>query len=173
MVDWSEPKWEEIIPKVQLFAHRKLNKLGLSTAGGKGPEDFAQEACEKILSGARTWNQQYNLLANLCLIVSSTIYWEVGRCRKVTNDELNDLVDGNPSPEDEAIYADAKARLLEFLGKKDPVLRKVAELLLDEKRHGISWDSEKLLFRELNLSKAEAMNLRRRLERIVRDYLRE
>jgi hypothetical protein len=175
-VDLSGIDWDDQYPRLVHFAHEKLQRLrwrgkrGGAIPGGMRPEDFVHEAIKKTLSEERTLNLDITPFAYFAGLISSLINHLVEspdntKTLEVDDDKIIPFPDPQEDPEQALIRKSQEQEFLAYLGKKKPVLRRLAELML----YDPAW--KLCLTDKLNLSSTEVDSLKRALRRTTKDFL--
>jgi hypothetical protein len=178
-VDWAAQDWEDLMPRLLLLAVARLARLrGVMPSAGEA-EDFVNDAISKTMAGARVWNRATcTLFQHLAGVVVS----DISHCLTSSERRLTvraprangstswppEVADGAPDQEHFAVWISEQRRLLDRLHRLDPLMGRMAELMLV---HDLCETSE--LSPALELGPAEVANLRKRLKRAVRTYLLE
>jgi DNA-directed RNA polymerase specialized sigma24 family protein len=174
-----EAQWEEIFPKLLLYAERLIRYRvwpGVFLPGGIQPGDLAQRAVYKVLSGERRWqHEKVTLLRLLMGIIRSDLsnllqqreaqltsrLEDYISARKSTNTlraQTRSTLDGQSSRSQEE-FAKEREQLL-ALYSSDPLAQKCVELIID---HNVFKPRD--LARELNINIKEVYNLKKRIQR--------
>jgi DNA-directed RNA polymerase specialized sigma24 family protein len=182
-------KWDEIIPRLVLFAERKIRPNvwysipGGPLPGGKQAADLVQQAVAKVLRGERVWNRNEPLLRFLMSVISSDInnlaqsrentktvriQHHGGQDAHPTEIDLAFLSDPPPSQRggDQLINSQVdqeRAQILTALSN-DRLVHQIASLIIDD---GISKPRKlaKILGTDVNKIHNAKKRLRRRLQR--------
>jgi hypothetical protein len=178
-VDWAAQDWEDLMPRLLLLAVARLARLRGVMPGAGEAEDFVNDAISKTMAGVRVWNQATcTLFQHLAGVVVS----DISHCLTSTERRLTvraprangstswppEVADGAPDQEHLAVWISEQRRLLDHLHRLDPLMGRMAELMLV---HDLCETSE--LSPALELGPVEVANLRKRLKRAVRTYLLE
>lgn len=173
--DWEIIKWDSAIPRVLLYAVKRVRYLNLSI----DPEDLVSHACEKAISGERKWYPENCKLDKFLMgVVSSEItnyakkkinnehiQFEIIE-EKYNNIEINDNHENIFYQENLVDRKQQRKILSDFLEDQDVILKKIADLILD---FGISHPKE--LSEELKISIEDAKNAKKRLRRALKKFL--
>lgn len=166
---WESFSWDDIVPRLTLFAVRLLRKRGLADMTSLAP-DLAQTAIEKVLSGDRVWDQEKeaDLFRFLTSVVSSLISHEMERYRRYRAEELDSDVEyESPFIENEALARLEIEKFLSFARERDRDVYSLAYLSIVME---ISDREEQE--RVLGVETHHIYNIRRRLQRMISDYHR-
>lgn len=172
-VDWGQVAWDDLVPRLTLFAARRLSALVWHTNTADA-DDFVIEAITKTMQGVRVWNRPTcSLYDHLLGVIASDINhaaesWENRTMRNPGEHEPGELSDCAADPELVATLRFEQTRLLAHLGLLDPVMGKLAELILLEDLNGTDELSQRL-----GIAPNQVKNLRKRMKRTVLAYLSE
>ena len=181
--DWETVDWHDIIPRLQLFALKKLRGKywrGSTTnpiTGGYEVDDFVFSAISKTISGDRKWNQNISLLHHLAGIISSEIN-HLAESHDNTIIQYSNEINSNDdygksptlhlyrhpcfkSPIRQLLAEEDLNKLSETINNQDPDLHKIFLLSLN----GTNKPQE--LAKEAGLSVSQINNLKKRLNRII------
>lgn len=175
--DWSAVDWDEITPRLLLYASRKMERRGWRGASpGWGefylsPEDVVHTAIAKTMSGERAWNpSRIDLFYHLIMVIKSTISNLV---RSADNAQLRGETEGferipSTSADDPERVAEARSQLshfLSFVRREHPDLERMVMTMVND---GALTAPE--LASKLGCSVRDIYNLRKRLRRAVESY---
>jgi DNA-directed RNA polymerase specialized sigma24 family protein len=169
-IDWSALPWDDIIPRLLLFAHRRTRRTSFSGMA-MSPNDLVGDAIEKTMSGVRRWEPtDRSLFDHLAGVINSSLYNEIRKIvsrSEVPLDEtiLEGIKTDAPSPEDEAAYKSEVAELLRFVRARNPELLEMlsAALFFDSERPA---DMAEVL----GISIKDAYAGRAKLRRLLHEY---
>jgi hypothetical protein len=185
-IDWQEQDWDDLVPRLLLLAVSRLQRMTWRgqrrgpPPGAAEAEDFVNDAISKTIAGVRIWNPEAcTLFQHLAGVVVSDISHAAESMENRTtlreaagNDPGTSLIDdvGDEAPDQEAtaVWRSEQRRLLDHLGRVDPALRAMAELMLVQ-----DMQETADLSRAMAVPAAEVANRRKRLKRAVRAYLTE
>lgn len=179
-VDWAAQDWEDLMPRLLLLAFSRLARLRGGVPGAGEAEDFVNDAISKTMAGVRVWNwNACTLFQHLAGVVVSEISHSASSSeRRLTVREAGrpnghtswppDIPDGAPDQEQRALWLSEQRRLLEHLGQIQPIMGKMAELMLV---HDVCETRD--LCKALGLAPSAVANLRKRIKRAVRAYVME
>jgi hypothetical protein len=183
-IDWAAVDWDDLVPRLLLLAMSRLARMtwrgwrsqgGSMLPGAADAEDFVNEAIAKTMAGVRVWSPDAcTLFQHLAGVVVSDISHAAtaaenrltvaddGRVGGWPPDRADDL----PGQEQLALWRSEQQRLFDYLSGVDPLLSRLAELILVE---DIDATSELVL--RLGRPAADIANLRKRLKRAARAFL--
>jgi hypothetical protein len=177
--DWNQVDWEGLYPRLVLYAAGKLRRLtwrgkrsGHIPEGRMAP-DFAQEAILKTMDGTRKWNRgEDSLFDHLTGVISSLISHLVdskeNQTTTSTDDTIVNIEDYLPTPEMAVLRKIQEEHYLAYLEEKDPLLNKLARLILCESVRSTAEFSVRL---DASIAKVES--LKKCLYRTTRRYVEE
>ena len=159
--------------KSLIYAHRKLRKFGASGLLSKlTPEDVANDAVAKTLSGERPWNEEKypDLFTHLAQCISSDIYnaYTSSDFNKVnrgigSNEIISTAISSEANPE-ESLNLESKVEfIIDYLVATKKELKQVAEIVL---REGVS--EPKDIAEMLNISVSEVNSKKLALKRLMK-----
>jgi DNA-directed RNA polymerase specialized sigma24 family protein len=168
--------WDDLYPRLLLAA---LGRLGPTVwrgerrgqvPGGRTAHDAVQTAVEKFLGGKRQWNWDKSAFENFWGAVSSEISnWATSAENRVTlrtdSEEVVQLRNSQPTPEDQVLWQSERNRLLQHLRARDAEAGRVAEFMLVQGLKG----SE--LAEVMGLEQHRTDIIKKRLRRLVAAYL--
>ena len=171
-INWSEIDWDDLVPRLLLYARYKLRRRPKSsTLLGASEEDFVSQAIEKTISGVRRWeNEEVSLLDHLMGVVSSDIYNENRKNYMFfenDNSSLENIVDER-TPEDNLVYLDLEndlKKFREYVGEKDKELH---EYLLLASVYELS---SKEIEKHMDIVSDKIYQFRRRLRRLANQWI--
>ncbi len=184
--DWAAQDWEDLVPRLLLLAISRLSRMTWrgrrsgTLPGAAQAEDFVHDSISKTMGGVRVWNPNAcTLFQHLAgVIVSDISHAATSSENRSTmaapsNPGIGtgwppDAADSAPDPEHAAVWRSEQRRLLDHLAGLDPVLGRMAELMLV---HDLRESDG--LSRELGIAASDVANLRKRMKRAVRAYLVE
>lgn len=143
--DWTSVDWDDIYPRLWLFARNMIEKAGGRVR--KAPEDFAEDAIRKTVEGVRDWSpRQAPLLDHLCEVVSTDV-----RNAMVLADALEGEIPFS-SQQAEGTEENVRRKPIEedfvgFLEEKHPQLVRLAREILREPTCSVQKLSRKLQVR--------------------------
>ena len=159
--------------KSLIYANRKLSKFGESGLLSKlTPEDVANDAVTKTLSGERPWNKEKNpdLFKHLAQCISSDIYnaYTSSDFSKVnrgigSNDIISTAISSEANPEDSLNLESKVTFIIDYLVATKKELKQVAEIVL---REGVS--EPKDIAEMLNISVSEVNSKKLALKRLMK-----
>ncbi len=173
--------WEDVVPRLLLLAMSRLSRMTWRGRRNAPPpaaadaEDFVNDAIAKTLAGVRVWSKaNCTLFQHLAGIVVSDISHaaEAAENRLTLADDGRpggwppDGADERPDQEERALWRSEQRRLIDHLDEVDPMLARMAELMLVE-----DIDGSAELASRLDRSVAEIANLRKRLKRATRAFV--
>jgi hypothetical protein len=181
--DWMAQDWDDLMPRLHLFAIRRLARTTwygrrgsrLSDAAG----DFVQDAIAKTIGGVRVWDRATcTLFQHLAWVIVSDISHapRSSKSRLTVSDKGRpngsshwppDMADEAPDQE-QALWCSEQRRLLEYLRGHDPMLGRMAELMVLQD----VWETRELSD-QLGIQPSAVANLRKRLKRAVWSYLED
>jgi hypothetical protein len=134
--------WDDLYPRLLLAALGKIGRMVWRgefrghVPGGRSAHDFVNTAVEKFLAGERQWNWDNLDYENLWGATSGIIgNWVTGVENRTTSpldpDKVVQLPTRGPTPEDDEERRSERARFLRYLGDKDEVVARMAQLILD------------------------------------------
>jgi len=181
-IDWAEQDWDDLVPRLLLFAVSRLYRMTWRGRRGEAPpgateaEDYVNDAISKTISGVRVWNpDNCTLFQHLAGVIVSDVSHAAtsveNRNTMAPPDKPGgdrwppDPVDDAPDPERAAEWISEQRRLLEHLERIDPELAVMAGLMLV---HDLQ--ESDALAKAMNVSIAEVANRRKRLKRAVTAY---
>ena len=182
-VDWAAQDWDDLVPRLLLFAAGRLRRLiwrgdrqGVPP-GAPTPEDLVHEAIAKTIAGQRLWDRSAaTLFQHLAGVVASDLNHLAMRAE---NQEIRlavavgdgtdggpaDLLGGASDPESVSARNSEERALLAFLAARDPLLERMARVMLHDELRG----TEELA-RRLDVPAAAVPNLRKRLRRAAEAF---
>ena len=182
-VDWAAQDWDDLVPRLLLFAAGRLRRLiwrgdrrGVPP-GAPLPEDLVHEAIAKTIAGQRVWDRTAaSLFQHLAGVIASDLNHLAMRAENrevrltaTTDDGAGDRgadpPDGAPGPEAMSARHSEERALLAFLAARDPLLEHMARLMLHDDLHG----TEELACR-LDVPAGEVPNMRKRLRRAAEAF---
>ncbi len=185
-IDWTAVAWDDLVPRLLLLAMSRLSRMiwrgqrGAIAPGARAAEDFVNDAIAKTIDGVRVWSEdQCSLFQHLAGIVVS----DISHAATAAENRLTladdgrgerrggwppDTVDDGPGPAQIALWCSEQRRLLDHLAAIDPLMGKMAALILIE-----DIDQTAELCARLDCASAEIANLRKRMKRATRAYLAE
>ena len=174
--------WEDVVPRLLLLAMARLSRMtfrgqqGAVPPGAAAAEDFVNDAIAKTLAGVRVWNQNScTLFQHLAgIVVSDISHAATAAENRLTRTDDGrqpggwppDLADQQPGQEEQALWRSEQRRLLGYLDAVDPVLGRMARLMLIE-----DIDGSAELARRLEVTASDVANLRKRMKRATRAFL--
>jgi len=176
--------WEDIIPRLVLFARARLyqagwrgKSVGLPNQTFKEPGDYVHEAIKSFLDGDWKWDpNRVSLFKFLCGVISSLISDDVNNRSEVKS--LDVSIDEISSQEDSDRWQlDSQSSGLDFAIQReeilnrlrnDPLASRIAELILDS---GLYKSSE--LAYALGIGVEQVHNAKRRMRRALTTWRRE
>ena len=173
---WSDIDWDDLAPRLVLYAHRKINRRiwrgsrSKTVPGGQDANDIAQKAIEKTIAGDRLWKpEKHTLFKHLTDVVDSEVSHLVNgkenRSIHVPDDAIEMQPCNKATPEDEVLIIQEKKRLIEFIEKKDKLAGRMAKIMFEKDvTDNIGLSSE------LGTSVRETENIKKRLKRSVSEY---
>jgi hypothetical protein len=179
-VDWAAQDWDDLMPRLLLLALSRLARMRGGVLSAGEAEDFVSDAISKTMAGARVWHREAcTLFQHLAGVVVSDISHVASSSERRfivsaagrSNGHTTwppEIADGAPDQEHLTVWLSEQRQLLDHLRGVDPVLGRMAELMLV---HDVCETRE--LSGELGLAPAEVANLRKRLKRAARAYLME
>jgi len=172
MDDWPDFRnvnWPDLYPRLLLYAVGRLRRLLWSRARPQC-QDFVQRAIEKALSKERSYDRRKTLFQNLCQIISSDISHEVlsyeNKHTVPQDDTVINLIDYKQNPEETTRYGEISRDLLCYLGSRDTLAKKIADLMINS---DITKSTE--LSVTLGLSVRQVENAKKRLRRLTEGYI--
>ncbi|KSV81813.1 MULTISPECIES: hypothetical protein [Sinorhizobium/Ensifer group] len=168
---WSEIQWDQVLPRVLLFAVRLMRKRPFAGAGTSA-EDLVFDAVGKTMSGARQWRpEEVGLTQHLMGVVSSDLYNLVRKSAAFKSESLDEaavesLVSNEPSPEETTIDRDEISAFLSFLRNRDSALADVASAMIL-----LGVDRPRELAESLDITIENVHSIKKRLRRASEDYL--
>lgn len=184
IVDWTAVDWDDLVPRLLLLAMSRLSRMtwrgqrGSIAPGAKEAEDFVNDAIIKTMDGVRVWSSEAcSLFQHLAgIVVSDISHAATAAENRLTVAEDGwperpggwppDRADNVPDQEQIALWRSEQRRLLDHLQDLDPVMGKMAELILTR---DIEQTAELCL--RLDQSPSEIANLRKRIRRATQAYL--
>lgn len=185
-IDWQAQDWDDLVPRLLLLAVSRLQRMTWRgqrrgpPPGASEAEDFVNDAISKTIAGVRIWSPEAcTLFQHLAGVIVSdishaaesmenrTTLREAGGSESGTS-LIADIGDEAPDQETMAVWRSEQRRLLDHLGRVDPALRTMAELMLVQ-----DMQETTDLSRAMAVPAAEVANRRKRLKRAVRAYLTE
>lgn len=177
------PAWEDLVPRLLLLAMSRLSRMtfqgqrGAAPPGAADAEDFVNDAIAKTLAGVRVWREaNCTLFQHLAGIIVSDISHAATAAENrltVADDGRHrpggwppDRADDRPGQEGEVLWRSEQRRLLAYLQAIDPMLGRMAELILIK---DIDGSSE--LAHHLDVTVDDVANLRKRMKRAIRAFL--
>lgn len=175
--------WEDLVPRLLLLAMSRLSRMtwrgqrGSVPPGAADAEDFVNDAIAKTLAGVRVWHEaNCTLFQHLAGIVVS----DISHAATAAENRLTladdgrqqpggwppDRADDRPGQEGQVIWRSEQRRLLGHLAAIDPVLGRMAELILVQ---DIDGSSE--LAQRLDITVDDVANLKKRTKRAIRAFL--
>ena len=174
--------WEDLVPRLLLLAMSRLSRmtwrgqLGSAPPGAADAEDFVNDAIAKTLSGVRVWREANCMLfQHLAGIVVS----DISHAATAAENRLTladdgrqrggwppDRADDRSGQEGEALWRSEQQRLLGYLAAIDPMLGRMAELMLIE-----DIDGSVELAGRLDVTVSDVANLRKRMKRATRAFI--
>ena len=184
-IDWTAQDWEDLVPRLLLLASSRLSRMIWRgrrrgpTPGAAQPEDFVNEAIAKTMAGIREWNpDRCSLFQHLAgAIVSDISHAAESSDNRITVSAAAapadtvwppDMASDDADPEQIAMWQSEQRRLFDHLDGLDPLLGRMANLMLAEDCRETAD-----LCMALDLAPSEIANLRKRLKRAVRAYIVE
>lgn len=170
-IKWEKVAWEDIIPRLVLFAERRRWRFstGMSLPSG---EDLASSAIEKTISGTRIWKpERASLMQHLFGVVKSDLSNEIrkGMLRGSDNVDVEQvalqIASGELTPEELAVNRSVLEAFLMELKAKDPSVHKWFTLTA---AYGLS---EGDVQDNLGFGPKEIANMRRRLRRHIGSFV--
>ena len=141
-IDWQAQDWEDLMPRLLLLASSRLARLRGSLPRMAEAEDFVNDAILKSMAGTRVWNRaSCTLLQHLAGVIVSDISHTArssdNRCIRSNPDRANggttwppEMTDQAPDQEHATVWLSEQRRLLEHLRGLDPMMGRMAELML-------------------------------------------
>ena len=170
-ISWSSLPWQDIIPRVVLFAQSLLRRKPFAGAD-VSPEDLTWSAIEKTLSGIRQWDiERIGIVEHLMGVVSSDLYNSIRKRASAPTESLFEIAaeqipSDDLTPEEQAVGKSEFLNLLRYLENSD---HRVAELAALTASFGATQPSE--LAELMGLPVSEIYNLKRKLRRLAERYL--
>lgn len=179
---WKSVDWEDLIPRLLVFAaHRLKGRRWHGVRNGLGDEkhDIVYEAIVKTMDGTRTWKEEkQDLYTHLIGVINSTIDnllngKENNVMVRISEKDYYKALDTHHSctmERDPRFYHDPLyqrdlSNLLKYLGDIDPLMKRLAELILIEGHRDTPY-----LSYELNIDTGSLNNLKKRLRRALECY---
>jgi hypothetical protein len=182
--DWTAQDWDDLMPRLHLFAIRRLARTTwygrrasrLSDAAG----DLVQDAITKTIGGVRVWDRaSCTLFQHLAWVIVSDISHapRSSKSRLTVSDEGRpngsshwppDMADEAPDQEQVALWCSEQRRLLEYLRGHDSMLGRMAELMVIQDVR-----ETRELSDQLGIQPSAVANLRKRLKRAMWSYLED
>lgn len=180
---WEGVDWEDLVPRLLLLAMSRLSRMTWRghrmsvPPGAADGEDFVNDAIAKTMAGVRVWQAaDCTLFQHLAGIVVSDISHAATAAENrltLADDGRHqpsgwppDRADDRPGQEGQALWRSEQRRLLGYLMAIDPMLGRMAELILVE---DIDGSSE--LAGRLDVTVGDVANLRKRMKRAIRAFL--
>lgn len=171
-----------LVPRLLLLAMSRLARMtfqgrpGAVPPGAAAAEDFVNDAIAKTMAGVRVWQKENcTLFQHLAGIIVS----DISHAANAAENRLNladdghqpggwppDLPDERPGQEERLLWHSEQRRLLGHLDDVDPMLGRMAALMLVE-----DVDGSVELAGRLDVSVGDVANLKKRLKRAVRAFL--
>jgi DNA-directed RNA polymerase specialized sigma24 family protein len=173
-VDWMAQNWKILMPQLEAFAIGRLKGTLPRVAEAK---DLVQQAVAKTIGKERRWRSECcTLFQHLAGVIKNDISHATGssESRLMVSDPgpangetlwPPDVADESPNQEQREEWRSEERRLLEFLGRQDPMLERMARLI-----HFLDVRETEDLCRLLDLEPAEIANCRKRLKRALQAY---
>lgn len=173
---WSDIDWDDLVPRLILYAHRKINRLiwrgskSKTLPDGQDAQGIVQTAIAKTIAGDRRWKQEkHSLFKHLKDVIDSEISHLVNRNENRSFHVSDETIETQPcsrfSPEDAVLLKQEKNRLIDFIYKKDKDAGRLARIMLEKEI-----DDNIGLSNELGISVREVENTKKRLKRSVGEY---
>jgi hypothetical protein len=135
------------------------------------PQDLVQDAIEKTISGQRVWNREISLFRHLVGVVKSDVNHLAQSSENAMTRRDDEMAasapDSGEGPETIALRELDKQRYFVFLERRNPMLRQLAELMLNGITDTIS------LAQKLNLTARNVDSRKRALQRATIEYRRQ
>lgn len=172
-INWETVAWNDIIPRLLLFARRRRDRF---EAGTHLPleEDLVSSAIEKTIAGTRVWEpERVGLLEHLFGVIRSDLYNEVRKSRSHISEDVTAerfaslLPSSKPTPEDVAENRSVLTVFLKELQAKDQQVYEWFSLV------GLYGLAEADIQSTLGVSKTDVAKMRRRLRRYIDDFVEE
>jgi len=169
-IEWSSLPWQDIVPRVVLFAHSLLRRKPFAGVES-GPEDLAWGAIEKTISGTRQWDvKNVGLVEHLMGVVSSDLYNSIRKHAAFPMESLyeiaaDQIASEDRTPEELTTSKSEVLNLLNFLRDKD---ERLAELAALSASFGTYRPGE--LAQLMNLSVREIYALKKKLRRATEQW---
>lgn len=171
--DWSSCDWEQITPRLLLYAKKKMVGYGWRSGNGRiylSPEDIVHTAIIKTMSGERQWNpEKVDLFFHLIMTIRSILS---NLSRSGDNRFVGELVSPEDvqeaSPNNPEAIAESRSQLshlLAFFDENHPDLRPLLDAIVEGE--GAKTPE---LSKSMGLPHREVHNLRRRLQRALEGY---
>lgn len=176
-IDWAAQEWDDLVPRLLLLAASRIARMAWRRRSDAPSlaeaEDFVHDAITKTMAGARVWKPEVcTLFQHLAgVIVSDVSHAATSSESRLTSrhdPDTEEPIDGAADQEQAALWRAEQRRLVDHLSGIDPMMGRMAELIL---AHDLHETTE--LCRALSVAPAAVANLRRRMKRAVRAYLME
>ena len=183
-VDWLAQDWDDLMPRLHVFAIRRLTRTAWYGRRGSGLSDAArdlvQDAITKTIAGIRVWDRATcTLFQHLAWVIVSDIShtpkWSQSHPTASDEGRPNgsscwppDMADEAPDQEQVALWRSEQRRLIEYLSGHDSMLGRMAQLMLTKD----VWETRELSD-QLRIPPSAVANLRKRLKRAVWSYLED
>ena len=184
--DWTQQKWDELVPRLLRLAVSRLGHMSWrgcprgSLPGTIEPADLVNEAIAKTINRVRPWRPE---TCSLFQHLAEVIVQEVSHAANSSENRSTlahrgpldadgswppDIADETPDQEQVALWRSERRQLLDFLCSVDPMIGKIAELILVRDLR-----ETRALCVALAATPSEVANLRKRMKRAVCAYLEE
>lgn len=184
-IDWTAQDWEDLVPRLLLLAVSRLSRMTWRgrrrgpTPGAAQAEDFVNDAIAKTMAGIRAWDPDR---CTLFQHLAGAIVSDISHAARSSDNRMTvsaaaapenadwppDTAGVGPDPEQAVIWKSEQRRLIDHLGGVDPVLGRMAVLMLVEDRRETAD-----LCMALDVAPSDVANLRKRLKRAVRAFIAE
>lgn len=173
-INWSEVDWEDIVPRLLLYAKMKLRRLSARSLSGISEEDFVSQAIEKTISGVRKWDKENTtLIDHLIGVVSSDIYNEFRKKSQFLIDVdiefFDQFISDEKGPDDLLEEIDLKENLMQFFEEVRSYDKNLYEHLVLT-AHGLS---NREIATDLGIDIHKVYKYRRALKEMANNWIKE
>jgi hypothetical protein len=174
--DFEKLPWHDLYPRLLLAALFKIRGMVWRgefrghVPGGSLAQDAVQTAVLKFLAGERRWNTDKSDYDNLWGAVSGVIInWGTSAENRTTSrsedNKVVQLRDPQPGPDIYVEWRSERDQLLQYLCARDVEAAWMAQLMLDHDLNGPE------LADTMARSQQKTDNIKKRLRRLIKDYL--